>query len=132
METPDLSLEALLIRKALAEKATPGPWKKSHLCEGDIVRAERYTIIASVTEYENDGSIGYVFNNAINNRNHIAANSPDVVIATINELIRLRNENERLEQFGDRMVTIICKICNVHKNDSFVEGFGKIVRKYFG
>lgn len=110
METPDLSLEALLIRKALAEKATPGPWKKSHLCGGDIVRAERYTIIASVTEYENDGSIGYVFNNAINNRNHIAANSPDVVIATINELIRLRKENKQLEQMTDNFTKIISNL----------------------
>ena len=28
---------------------------------------------------------------------HIAANSPDVVIATIDELLRLREENERMQ-----------------------------------
>lgn len=86
--------DALLARRALAEKATPGPWEKGSAlrrsygvnaildCNGALIADTEF----SVSQYE-DGDAA-----------HIAANSPDVVMADIEELLRLRAEVERLEK----------------------------------
>ena len=89
--------DALLARRALAEKATPGPWEKGSAlrrsygvnaildCNGGLIADTEF----SVSQYE-DGDAA-----------HIAANSPDVVMADIEELLRLRAEVERLEKEAD-------------------------------
>ncbi len=104
----DLSIEALLARRELAEKATPGPWEK----DGDDIYTEwsreeypergyeaevecfSEIRVATTENYSPDISDDETAGNAA----HIAANSPDVVIATIDELLRLREENARLKE----------------------------------
>lgn len=71
----DLSTEALLTRKAVAEIA---------LCEISCQHDLTPYLIDTELSLECIG--------------HIAANSPDVVIATIDELLRLRGENARLKE----------------------------------
>ena len=78
--------EALLARRALAEKACEGPWEiltpASTIVIPSRCNREVYTI-ASCPYAPADAA-------------HIAANSPDVVMADIDEILRLRAENERL------------------------------------
>lgn len=74
----DLSTEALLTRKTVAEIA---------LCENSCQHDLTPYLIDTELSLECIG--------------HIAANSPDVVIATIDELLRLREEKERLEKEAD-------------------------------
>ncbi|EFL84346.1 hypothetical protein HMPREF0326_03039 [Desulfovibrio sp. 3_1_syn3] len=75
MTNPDFSTEALLTRKTVAEIA---------LCENSCQHDLTPYLIDTELSLECIG--------------HIAANSPDVVIATIDELLRLREENERLKE----------------------------------
>lgn len=107
MKITELSTEALLDRKAIAERATPGPWEK----DGDDIYTEwsreeypergyeaevegfSEIRVATTENYSPDISDDETAGNAA----HIAANSPDVVIATIDELLRLREENERMQ-----------------------------------
>lgn len=102
MPKTDLSTEALLVRRELAEKATPGPWKPD----------EPFEVSRHIKAITGDGPTDYVFlawicpkpgemgthEQKANDASHIAANSPDVVIATIDELLRLRAENGRLKE----------------------------------
>ena len=78
--------EALLARRALAEKACEGPWEMLTPASAIVIPSrgsrEVYTI-ASCPYAPADAA-------------HIAANSPDVVMADIDEILRLRAENERL------------------------------------
>lgn len=98
----DRTTEALLARRALAEKATPGPWKP--------------TIYFDASPYVEAPGDKNVLGNSIawlcprdpemscqrpRDAAHIAANSPDVVMADINEILRLRAEVERLEREAD-------------------------------
>lgn len=78
MTKTDLSTEALLTRKTVAEIA---------LCENSCQHDLTPYLIDTELSLECIG--------------HIAANSPDVVIATIDELLRLREDNERLEKEAD-------------------------------
>lgn len=92
--------ESLLARRALAEKATPGPWVKGITigrgyavdaiwdCNGTLVANIEFS--DSTREESNIG--------------HITANSPDVVMADIDEIIRLREENARLKDALDNIV----------------------------
>ena len=81
----DLSTESLLARRALAEKATPGPWFFTY----------NYTPI-----FDSYGdTIGHIDKNS--DAAFVAANDPTTVIATIGEIIRLRGEVERLEKEAD-------------------------------
>lgn len=84
--------ESLLTRRALAEKATPGPWKP-----GTSVFLKQETIIASMG-YIAAEPIGVSYPTTCYNFAHIAANSPDVVMADIDEILRLRTENEKLRK----------------------------------
>ena len=109
----DRTTESLLARRALAEQATPGPWYADS--EGFRVRTQ-YTPLKKRT-------IGYACSNDFvcdlndeeyheylngkeqaNTAAHIAANSPDVVMADIDEIIRLRREVRRLEDALDNIV----------------------------
>lgn len=89
--------EALLARRALAEKATPGPWKKGiALRQGYGVDAIWDCSGALVADTEKSVSPCEESDAA-----HIAANSPDVVMADIDEILRLRAQVERLEKEAD-------------------------------
>lgn len=108
MNDDNLSIQALLARRELAEKATPGPWEK----DGDHIYTEwsreyypergyqsevagfSEIRVATTENWSSDISDDETAGNA----SHIAANSPDVVIATIDELLRLRAECARLER----------------------------------
>ena len=77
--------EALLVRRALAEKATPGPW----------IRERGFLVYGPWRSRPVSGEEG-ILNPA--DASHIAANSPDVVMADIDEILQLRMENEKLRQ----------------------------------
>lgn len=113
MNVNDRTTEALLARRALAEQATPGPWYADS--EGFRVRTQ-YTPLKKRT-------IGYACSNDFvcdlndeeyheylngkeqaNTAAHIAANSPDVIMADIDEIVRLRREVRRLEDALDNIV----------------------------
>lgn len=85
MTKTDLSTEALLVRREIAEKATPGPWEKMFETAVGTDNGHQVPLHIASTNFESDAA-------------HIAANAPDVVIATIDELLRLRAENGRLKE----------------------------------
>lgn len=105
MKITELSTEALLGRKAIAALLETSSWAfEAHGDTGDygvgillddngvVVSGEQQTgknFIAEVIAVEVKKA-GYAA--------HIAANDPPTVIATIDELLRLREENERLEK----------------------------------
>lgn len=99
----DLSDEALLIHRAIAEKATPGPWvgesyyvatradcskrkmvewASSHICTVDSIGRD-----AVYLDKEESRA----------NTAHIAANDPQTVIAYVDEILRLRAEIAKLK-----------------------------------
>lgn len=87
--------ECLLARRWLAEKATPGPWSVYDYCVLPTTYSDRpaNVLIADCSrEHDNDKQTKA-------NASYIAANSPDVVMADIDEIIRLRKRNERLRAF---------------------------------
>lgn len=77
----DRTTESLLARRALAEKATPGPW----------IRERGFLVYGPWRSRPVSGEEG-ILNPA--DASHIAANSPDVVMADIDEILRLRAEVE--------------------------------------
>lgn len=79
---------SLLARRALAEKATPGPW----------VRERGFLVYGPWGDRPVSGEEG-ILNPA--DAAHIAANDPPTVIADIDEILRLREEMERLEKEAD-------------------------------
>lgn len=85
MTEDSLTTEALLARRELAEKATPGPWEvdKSEITSAVYVETDWGHLIC---ESDDEDAA------------HIAANSPDVVMADIDEILRLRTENEKLRK----------------------------------
>lgn len=85
----DRTTEALLARRELAEKATPGPWMPGTALDTGTVREGDGYILVDCRLTTSDG---------IANAAHIAANSPDVVMADIDEILRLREENGRLDR----------------------------------
>lgn len=101
MTNHDRTTEALMARRELAEKATPGPWVKGITigrgyavdaiwdCSGALVADTE----KSVSPYEESDAA------------HIAANSPDVVMADIDEILRLRADVERLEKEANWLAT---------------------------
>lgn len=80
--------ESLLARRALAEKATSGPW----------VRERGFLVYGPWGDRPVSGEEG-ILNPA--DASHIAANSPDVVMDDIDEILRLRAQVERLEKEAD-------------------------------
>ena len=84
----DCTTGSLLARRELAEKATPGPWEvdKSEITSAVYVETDWGHLIC---ESDDEDAA------------HIAANSPDVVMADIDEILRLRAQVERLEKEAD-------------------------------
>lgn len=161
MSAIDLSTESLLARRALAEKATPGPWanydtvKSLFGCEpfdwGNVyarLHDNRLWIIMSmnnnmITEEEKEQAWKdkrkYDPGQSGKNAAFVAANDPTTVIATIDEIIRLRGEVEQLEKeigwfiskrFGCPMDDSLCKL-EEGKSDTFlcVEHWREAARK---
>lgn len=77
----DLSTKALLMRRELAEKATPGPWEVSNF----MLKA-------------NDQLIAHLDDYFQKDMDFVAANDPSTVQADIDEILRLREENGRLDR----------------------------------
>lgn len=93
----DRTTETLLSRRALAEKATPGPWEPDYRGMCIFTSVPKVTMIAEMRG-RNDGLRAWQGQfNAL----HIAANSPNVVMADIDEILRLREEVKRLEKEAD-------------------------------
>lgn len=97
---------ALRERLEIAEKATQGPWKIFRECgkEGRIGIATKETLddfdageLVIVVDYTDDSS--GILREA--DAAHIAASSPDVVRADIEEILRLRKEVARLDKEAD-------------------------------
>lgn len=89
----DRTTEALLARRALAEKATPEKWNLLQIFAEDenYVGPETWADMGKavcICRYAKDAQ-------------YIAANSPDVVMADIDEILRLRAQVERLEKEAD-------------------------------
>lgn len=98
--------EALLARRELASKATPGPWKKGiALRQGYGVDAIWDCSGALVADTEKSVSPCEESDAA-----HIAANSPDVVMADIDEILRLRAQVERLEKEADWLALVLANV----------------------
>ena len=117
----DRSDAALRERLELAEKATKGPWiKRSRDFQGEdgfgweskpTVEAEDKMVCLF---YDRDVDADDVDNDE-DDAAHIAANSPDVVKADIEEILRLRAENERL----NKEANWLAKAIGVQVKDSF-------------
>lgn len=108
MTKTDLSTEALLVRREIAEKATPGAWgvkceRHDNTCHEYLILTEDGDKIVGADKIDLREVYYRSLPEAIcsldsHDAAHIAANSPDVVIATIDELLRLRAECARLER----------------------------------
>ena len=98
--TNDRSDAALRERLMIAEKAAQGPWKL------DEVITKRKDFEPSYVVKDRDGfTIVDVLPTAAYQANaaHIAASSPDVVKADIEELLRLRRENKMLGVANEKL-----------------------------
>lgn len=82
--------DALLARREAAEKTTPGPWKT----DGRFLYA--LTEELDGTRQINIAEMMYPYREA--DAAHIAANDPTTIMADIDEILRLREEMERLEK----------------------------------
>ena len=108
MTKTDLSTEALLVRREISEKVTPGPWgvkceRHDNTCHEYLILTEDGDKIVGADKIDPREVYYRSLPEAIcsldsHDAAHIAANSPDVVIATIDELLRLRAENGRLKE----------------------------------
>lgn len=102
----DLSTEALLAHRAIAEKATPSFIQDGLSIYGPLHPESKHPngriFVAKVAEGSNrrhsDLSCGAGIGSGLADAAHIAANAPDVVKAHINEILRLRSEVERLKR----------------------------------
>lgn len=88
MTKTDLSTKVLLVRKMLAEKATPGPW---------LINDRNTSTPFDISIKNGTCFCQIVWGTKRQDITHIAANDPPTVIATIDELLQLREENARLE-----------------------------------
>lgn len=91
--------ESLLARRALAEKAAKGDWYMFRLTHPSDHFNVRASFSAANVEQICQCNAPTDANQA--NATHIAANSPDVVMDDINEILRLRAQVERLEKEAD-------------------------------
>lgn len=90
--------DSLLARRALAEKATPGEWITTGInsvhggYRNRLIYPDEHPdfLIASMNNVANP--------KCTEDADHIAANSPDVVMADIDEILRLREEVESLRR----------------------------------
>lgn len=109
----DRTIESLLSRRALAEKATPGPWEADY--RGCYIFTPRPEEIM-VAEMRGTGD-GLSREQQSRNAAYISANSPDVVMDDINEILRLRDDVERLECAADWLA----KMCSLMERHNFPE-----------
>ena len=117
MTKTDLSTEALLVRREIAEKATPGKWgvkceRHDNTCHEYLILTEDGDKIVGADKIDLREVYYRSLPEAIcsldsHDAAHIAANSPDVAIATVDELLRLRAENERLERELVRAIEVM-------------------------
>lgn len=98
MTKTDLSTEALMARRKLAEQATPGPWQKS---------SAGRNIIGNI----NGRYLSHVAEASGVDATHIAASNPTTVIATIDDLVRLRAECARLEREAEWLALVLANAC---------------------
>jgi hypothetical protein len=89
--------ESLLARRALAEKATPGPWGQVIAGLERVVIDSKGTVICTVC-LDEDFSDKETERQVLANLYYIAVNSPAIVMADIDEILRLRTENEKLRK----------------------------------
>ena len=87
MTNPDLSTEALMARRKLAEQATPGGWSA-------ITRADINGCL--VCDIIDERGVELADSLTQEAASHIVSNDPSTVIATIDELLRLREQVEAL------------------------------------
>lgn len=111
----DRSEQALRERLELAKKATRGPWTKKIRCFGveEVYGSDEWH---PVVESQKDENICYLYANANaeDDAAHIAASSPDVVRADLEEILalraevgRLKSENARLDREADQLAEFL-------------------------
>lgn len=89
--------ESLLARRELAEKTTSGPWRQVIAGLERVVIDSKGTVVCTVC-LDEDFSDKETERQLLANFFHIAANDPSTVIADIDEILRLRTENEKLRK----------------------------------
>lgn len=98
--------ESLLARRALAEKATPGPWGQVIAGLERVVIDSKGTVICTVC-LDEDFSDKETERQVLANLYYIAVNSPAIVMADIDEILRLREQVERLEKEADWLTLVL-------------------------
>lgn len=88
MNDIDLSTEALLKHRAIAEKATPGPWAVGGKTSLWVEDGEGYGVCRMLTPF-----------NPRDTAAHIAANDPTTVMAHVDEILRLRSLVQEHEEY---------------------------------
>lgn len=106
IDHPDRTTESLLARRALASKATPGPWKKVIAGLERVVIDSKGTVICTVC-LDEDFSDKETERQVLANLYYIAVNSPAIVMADIDEILRLREQVERLEKEADWLTLVL-------------------------
>ena len=100
----DRSIESLLARRELAEKATPGPWGQVIAGLERVVIDSKGTVVCTVC-LDEDFSDKETERQVLANLYYIAVNSPAIVMADIDEILRLRAQVERLEKEADWLIS---------------------------
>ena len=129
----DLSNEALLKHRTIAEKATPGPWIEVTLPDDGFdydktfITTETRDKISKVEIAKVEGTDPWnkepdEFNiEQRANSAHIVANSPNVVMAHVDEILRLRAEAERLNKEADYLAGVIAAAYCAQENVTHCE-----------
>lgn len=100
----DRSDAALRERLGIAEKATQGPWKSDEV----VTRKKDFEPSYVVKDKDGFTIVDVIPVSAYQaNAAHIAASSPDVVRADIEEILRLRKEVARLNKEADWLVGML-------------------------
>ncbi|MDE7241255.1 hypothetical protein, partial [Desulfovibrio sp.] len=109
----DLSNEALLKHRAIPEKAMPGPWESRE--EGQKAIDDEYDVWAVVYGAERVAIVEDGPRMAANCA-HIAVNSPNVVIAHVDEILRLRAEVQRLKEDNEAYRVVMSNFQRITTN----------------
>lgn len=100
IDHPDRTTDALLSRRALAEKATPGRWdvienfEDQTQCSVRIISPKHHIVLRDAW---------ITFTDAL----FIVRHSPEVVMADIDEILHLREKVERLEKEADWLALVL-------------------------
>lgn len=98
----DLSTEALMARRKLAEQASSGGWSA-------ITRADINGCL--VCDIIDERGVELADSLTQEAASHIVSNDPSTVIATIDELVRLRAECARLEREAGWLALVLANAC---------------------